>query len=330
MNATLLNIFYKEPDYDRWFTYDRYPRRIMRRIVRGPSQPGGVERYYLNLIDGFRRIGIPHLTNSFRYARSHPRSVVGVVGKGHLLTERHWRNPILFGPAGFSHPTENAEALETAPIEMILVSCEWMKQMYLPHTSLPIRVWPAGIDTYSWLPAPVEQKNIDVLVYDKIRWTREKYIPELLNPILERLRSYGLSYSVIKYGGYREEEFMSFLRQSRSMIFLVEHETQGFAYLQALSCDVPILVWDRGGYWRDPAFYPHKVRFEPVTSVPYWDDRCGMKFSDLEEFGINWSPFWDGVRLRSFRPRSYILENLTLEKCAFEYIGLVRQICESG
>ena len=47
-----LNLFYEEPDPDRWLPLDRYPRRLIRRIVRGPFQPGGTMRVYLNLRAG--------------------------------------------------------------------------------------------------------------------------------------------------------------------------------------------------------------------------------------------------------------------------------------
>jgi hypothetical protein len=55
--------------------------------------------------------------------------------------------------------------------------------------------------------------------------------------------------------------------------------TQGIAYQQALSCGVPILARDRGGHSQDPSYYPHKVIFSLVTSVPYSDGRCGRRFS---------------------------------------------------
>ena len=106
------------------------------------------------------------------------------------------------------------------------------------------------------------------------------------------------------------------------MIFLCEHETQGIAYQQALSCVVPILAWDRGGYWQNPAFYPERVRFEPVSSVPYWDGRCGLKFSDVEQLGQVLVEFTDGVKQEKFSPREYILENLTLERCARQYVRI--------
>ena len=44
-----LNLFYEEPDPDRWLPFDRHPRRLIRRLVRGPDQPGGAMRVFLNL-----------------------------------------------------------------------------------------------------------------------------------------------------------------------------------------------------------------------------------------------------------------------------------------
>ena len=110
------------------------------------------------------------------------------------------------------------------------------------------------------------------------------------------------------------------------MVFLCEHETQGIAYQQALSCGVPILAWDRGGYWQDPSYYPHKVTFGPVTSVPYWDERCGKTFKDITAFMDAWSSFWEDVCSQRFRPRDYILQNLTLEKCACTYWGFAEEV----
>jgi hypothetical protein len=151
-------------------------------------------------------------------------------------------------------------------------------------------------------------------------------VPEILEPVRRILEAKGMSYAVMRYGHYREEEFERALRRSRSMIFLCEHETQGIAYQQALSSGVPIMAWDRAGPWRDPTYFP-KVVFGPVSSVPYWDGRCGSKFWDAEEFEENWAEFWSKVTKRSFSPRSYILENLSLELRAKEYVTFAEQWC---
>ncbi len=113
------------------------------------------------------------------------------------------------------------------------------------------------------------------------------------------------------------------------MVYLCEHETQGIAYQQALSCGVPILAWERGGFWQDPSYFPHKVKFAPVSSVPYWDDRCGIKFKDITEFPTKLQEFLDKLARKQFAPRDYILENLTLEKCARRYVEIWDEVQES-
>jgi hypothetical protein len=322
----MLNIFYKEPDGDRWLPFDRYPRWLIRRAVRGRRKPGGMERYFLNLCDGLQRAAIPFRENSFGYVKHHPSEIAGIIGKGHLLRRYRWKNPIIFGPAVFSHPIDDLKAFKEVPIKIVLVSCEWMKRMYENYIDVPVAVWAAGIDTYSWSPAPQIDKTIDVLIYDKIRWEREKYESELIAPLLCHLRSHRLKFHVIRYGFYLEEEYQQLLKQSRCMIFLVEHETQGFAYLQALSSGVPIMAWDRGGVWKDPTYFPSKVVFSAVTSVPYWDARCGIRFCDAADFSANWSNFWHGVLSERFYPRDYVLENLTLEKSASEYLSITQDL----
>src|SRR5205085_6802515 len=132
--------------------------------------------------------------------------------------------------------------------------------------------------------------------YDKVRWEHERFEDELINPIVAHLERKQMSFITLRYGFYREEEFHRLLNRSRMMIFLCEHETQGIAYQQALSCGVPILAWDRGGYWQDPSYFPHRVKFQPVSSVPYWDERCGRTFAGIEEFKGAWQAFWSEYR----------------------------------
>jgi glycosyltransferase involved in cell wall biosynthesis len=110
------------------------------------------------------------------------------------------------------------------------------------------------------------------------------------------------------------------------MIFLCEHETQGIAYQQALSCDVPILAWDQGGYWLDPGFFPDKVKFAGVTSVPYWSQQCGIKFEGIADFDERLDEFLAADDSRRFTPREFIVGNLSLEKCAKKYVDFVTEI----
>jgi glycosyltransferase involved in cell wall biosynthesis len=318
----VLNLFYEEPDPDRWFPGDRYPRQVVRRIVRGKPQPGGQTRVFLNLCAGLDRIGARFRINEYSYALRHPDELVCIIGKPLVLDKIDWRNPILFGASGYSEPVSDPRLLDRLRVRKVLVPGPWVEKMCKPYWGDAVEAWPVGIDTDAWKPAPPGKKTIDVLLYDKVRWNHEQYEISLIEPIRDVLRRCNRSFVEIRYGSYNEAEYRGLLDRCRTLIFLCEHETQGLAYQEALSSGLPIFAWDRGGAWQDPAFYPHRVVFEPVSSVPYWDERCGLSFADIAEFEALWHQFWDGFRATRYEPRSYITENLTLEKCARKYLAI--------
>jgi hypothetical protein len=320
----VLNIFYEEPDEDRWMLLDRYPRRIARRLWRGPAQAGGHKRVFLNLCAGLDRLRIAYRVNDYRWAKLNPAELACIVGKPHVLDRMNWKNPILFGAAVHSHPIEDPTLLQRLPIRKVLVPGLWMRRMFQPYWGDAVEAWPVGIDSDRWQAAGPGQKAIDVLLYDKVRWERGRYAPSLIDPIRLFLRNRGHSVREFRYGFYREEDFCTALKHCRTMVFLCEHESQGIAYQQALSCDVPIFAWDRGGLWQDPTYYPDRVQFGPVSSVPYWDERCGLTFPNVQEFIAQWDRFWDTYRAGKLRPREFILESLTLERSAHRYVELTQ------
>jgi len=323
--AKTLNLFYLEPEPNRWFPGDRYPRRLIRRIVRGPRRPGGQERVFLNLKAGLRQLGVPFRVNDFAYARKHPEEPVGIIGKPHVLDMMEWKNPILFGAAVMSHPTDDPDLLQRKPIRKVLVPGEWMRKMCEPFWGGKVEAWPVGIDTDLWCPAPEVKKEYDFLIYDKVRWEHDRYEKELIEPIRSELRRQSLSFVEIRYGHYKEEDFHSLLKRCKAMIFLCEHETQGIAYQQALSMDIPIIAWDRGGFWQDPAYYP-QVRFAEVTSVPYWDNECGKKFKTTNQFKEVLIEFVENLFKSRYQPKKYILQNLTVKKCAEAYKKILSEL----
>ncbi len=319
-----LNLFYSEPDPDRWLPFDRFPRRIIRRLVRGPARFSGHRLVFLNLRRGLDRLGVPYRVNDYRYAHAHPQELVGIVGQPFLLDAHPWKNPILFGAAVYSHPVDDPDLLRRLPVRRVLVPGEWMRQMFEGLYGDRVSAWPVGIDTDAW-NVSASAKDIDFLVYDKVRWRHEDFDQTLITPVLNALHGRGLKTATLRYGFYQEQDFRSLLTRCRAMVFLCEHETQGIAYQQALAAGVPILAWERGGDWQDPTFYPDRVRFRPVSAAPYWDARCGVKFSGGEEFEARLDEFLGKLDRGEFAPRDYILENLTLEHCARCYVEHYRQ-----
>lgn len=324
----VINLFYEEPDPDRWIKFDRYPRKLIRRIFRGKARPGGVMMVALELMKGLDLLNIPYRFNDYNYASENPKELIGVIGKPHLIFKKRFKNPILFGAGVFSHPIECPDFFDKYPeVKKILVPGDWMRNMCEPFYPNKVESWPVGIDCKKWSKKIKKlESNIDFLIYDKIRWERKLYEAELIIPITSELNRLGLSYSTIQYGHYNHEQLIEKLSNAKAVIFLCEHETQGIAYQQILATDTPILAWDRGGYWQDPHYYPHQVRYRPVSSVPYWDDRCGIKFSSMSNFNEQIKIFCSLFEKNQFQPREYILEHLTLEKCALKYVEIYNSI----
>src|ERR1700712_3180790 len=107
-----INIFYNEPEVDRWIKFDRYPRKLLRRLLRGKERAGGQKMIVLGLMRGFDKLNIPYRFNDYKYIKKHPDEPACIIGKPHLLFERTWKNPIIFGAGIYSHPIECPELLE--------------------------------------------------------------------------------------------------------------------------------------------------------------------------------------------------------------------------
>jgi len=281
---------------------------------------------FLNLVAGLDRLGVPYRLNDYAHLSRHPGEVTCVVGKPPILDKIPRETPIVFGPAGYNHPIDAPTLFTDHHVLGVLVPCEWERQMFAVHWHDKVHVWPVGIDTDAWAPIEDAVKDIDVLVYNKIRFHLARDTAAVLEPILETLRASGRRIATLVYGHYRETEFQALLKRSRSMVFLCEHETQGIALQQALSCDVPVCAWDAGGPWQDTGYYPDRVNFESVTSVPYWHDRCGSTFIDADDFRAGFPTFWSRVSDGSFSPRRFILDKLTLETGARGYVDLVERL----
>ena len=294
-------------------------------------RPSGHRMVYQNLKKGLNRVGIPYRDNDFRYIRRHPDELMCIVGKPHLLFEYDWPNPIVFGASIFDHPVACPEFWERYPnVQKMLIPGPWMRDMFAEHYPEDrLAVWPVGIDIDERRPkSPSSEKPDRVLLYDKVRWAHDRYEKVLMEPIRRHLRSQGIEIETLRYGHYFPEDLKSALGRCRAVVFLCEHETQGIAYQQMLASGVPIFAWDRGGYWQDPNFFPDRVRYGSVSSVPYWDERCGMKFETADEFVDRFSDFWERVQAGEFVPRDYVVENLTLEKCARWYADIADEVQE--
>jgi glycosyltransferase involved in cell wall biosynthesis len=175
---------------------------------------------------------------------------------------------------------------------------------------------PFGIDTERFCEIkPIEQRNL-VFIYYKSR------NPQELEFIENLLKHNNIQYRIFSYRhGYDENEYLQYLQNSKYGIWLDAHESQGFALEEALSCNVPLLVWNIKSMNQE--FGQHYPDI-PATTIPYWDERCGEYFYDMSDFEIQCRNFFNN--LESYKPRKFILENLSSSVCEKRFMDMVLEL----
>jgi glycosyltransferase involved in cell wall biosynthesis len=307
---------------------DRFVRPLLRRVLRGRPRPGGLEKVFRNLCLGLDRLEVPYLVN-LPFNKLRGDDLVGVLGLGReSLRDYKQANPIVAGIGLMTHPGEWPSLCDDYPIAFYLQHSEWTNQIYAPYFKEKCRIWPVGIDTESWRPSNADEKVIDFLIYEKILWDRERKTADLLSPIRHELTKRKLTFMDIRYGVYGERAYKEALKKCRAMIFLSEHESQGLAYQECLASGVPVIAWDQG-WWLDPIRFAFAHSNIPASSVPYFDDRCGLRFERMDDFADTLTKFMDLDRSKRFSPRSYVIEKLTLEKCSRHFVEILAAAVQS-
>ena len=136
------------------------------------------------------------------------------------------------------------------------------------------------------------------------------------NSVKDFLTKNNQSFEVIRYGDYQEEQFVDTLKRCKYCILINKCESQGIAVQEIMSCNLPILVLDYT-LWDDRGD-DFKI---DATSVPYWDDTCGSRVTNLEEFENNFTSFINN--LKNYNPREFILENLNINKSTNQLIEIL-------
>lgn len=303
-------------EIDRFVPGDRLVRRWLRPVFGRPmSHLAGVRRVVRNFLTGLERKGVDHLYNPGPFTRRGRNKVISF-GIGEMgLAGVKPATPLICA-VGFPYPADFPDLCERYNVRRLLHHSQWVLdfvKMAGLYDEAIFDLWPAGIDTDFWRPAPAKAKSFDVLVYQKVIWDRESREQDLVRPIEAALAARGIDTRRINYGSYSPSEYRHALAGARAMVFLSPHESQGIAYQECLSCGVPVLAWNQGR-WLDPAQKAWGLDNVPASSVPFFDERCGATFLNLADFDSAFDSFWETVRRNGFAPREYMLENLTIEK----------------
>lgn len=264
--------------------------------------------------------------NDFATARKNPHYPIGVGGYPSILDcVETLPNPRIFGPGDWGLPgAGSTRVAQDARYKKLIQPSDWFADMYRPSCGDKMCTWFAGINTDRWPDFSAEPKNLDFVVYDKIRWHRDERVPRILDRILAHLEKTGRTYQVLRYGHHHHSEFRATLKRARAMIFVCEHETQGLACQEALATGTPVLTWDEGEMV-DPTLKPFVTPGLPISSVPYFSDGCGMRFK-VGEFEPVCDAFWQ--KIGHYAPRRYVQEHLSLALSARLYLHLYSSLLD--
>ena len=182
----------------------------------------------------------------------------------------------------------------------IIAPSEWVKNKFITKFNLPedkLAVWPVGIEEFN----NIRDVNYDCLIYFKRRDQSE------LDAVKKFLVSNGLSYRMVEYGTYGEDGFKQLVNSAKFCFLINGTESQGIAVQEIMSMGVPIIAWDIKE-WLDQG-EAYRV---PATSIPYWDERCGEVFFNIDNLEVTFSKFY--ATLDQYDPKSFIRDNLSFSK----------------
>jgi hypothetical protein len=256
--------------------------------------------------------------NDFAAARRLPNQPIGAAGYPTILEKlKVLPNPRLLGPGLYSSPLENPKLFDDPRNVIFLQTCEWHENMFRPWYGERMRRWFGGFDVADFPDARSALKKWDVLIYDKIYFNRDIYYPQTVERFCNMLDMLKLNYKIIRYGHYTYQEYLKSVRASRCMAFFAHSETQGMAYQECLASNVPIFAWDEG-IWPNPA--AKELGRDPIhcTSVPYFDERCGITFS-IASMVRDWDRFYEA--LGRFDSREFVAEKMSLAESAATYLS---------
>ena len=192
----------------------------------------------------------------------------------------------------------------------IIAPSEWVKNKFITKFNLPedkLAVWPVGIEEFNNIREP----NYDCLIYFKRRDQSE------LDAVKKFLVSNGLSYRMVEYGGYSEDGFKQLVNSAKFCFLINGTESQGIAVQEIMSMGVPIIAWDIKE-WLDQG-EAYRV---PATSIPYWDERCGEVFFNIDDLEVTFSKFY--ATLDQYDPKAFIKDNLSFECSVKTLLDILR------
>ena len=217
---------------------------------------------------------------------------------------------LIAGPNLVIKPDDD-EVMGSPEIDIHIVNSSWTHELYgqvLPSIKSKLKIWPAGVDTDFWCNSTKEKNH--VLIY--IKHIENDYYYK----VVKLIQKLNLKIIIIKYGSYTKKEYRRCLQVSKYAIFFTKTESQGLALAEAWSCNIPTLVFKISNITFPESDYV-------ASSAPYLTQDTGRFFTSLNELENILRKDINKKYLKTFKPREWVLRNMSDEVCAKKLIDLI-------
>lgn len=224
----------------------------------------------------------------------------------------------IFGPQ-FSVFPEYRLSIIKGPNSVYNLLSNWVTNIWKKYSicnDLKLIQLPFGVDTEKFVNTKSITEKNEVIVYFKHRNPVDLQLIEIF------LKDKRISYNIFSYDTrYSEETYLECLQNAKYCIWVDAHESQGFALQEALSCDVPLLVWNITSMNQE---FGSNYQVLAATTIPYWDPKCGEVFYNINELPSKYEIFIKNIE--NYRPREFILENLSVKVCENKLIEFINNM----
>jgi glycosyltransferase involved in cell wall biosynthesis len=218
------------------------------------------------------------------------------ISKQHVMFGPHMNSPIFLG---HSRDYQNFSA-----DDIFNCLCQWnINVMNLFDVKANLVALPFPVDVQKFSPSGEPKTKTLLMIKNRD--------PKIADFVRSQMK---FDYTFV-YGHYKEEDYLKALWACKFGCFIHRHESQGYAIQEAWACDVPLIVWDVKSQAEEIGVRIFKDDSGcGVTSVPYWDERCGIKVYTSEEF-LKAKHYMETADLSGLKPREFVLENLSVQAC---------------
>jgi len=272
-----------------------------------------------SLLEGLQKLGISFNYNPYFTYQLEPVAIVlaGVytLEQAIYLKRKGKIKKLIAGPNIIVFSSDYNNLIASPEIDLVITPADIVNQLYIldnPSLKGKIVAWPAGVDTDYFKPNLNTIRN-QILIFEK----QNKGPVGPIQPYINFLIFLGYNVKIIQYGNYKIEQYRDELQNSIIMLGFVTDESQGIAWAEAWSSDVPTFIWNNH-------LNVYRGRSYLCSTAPYLTDENGIFFDDFYDFQIKFKQ-WEQGHFR-FQPRKWCVENMSDEVCAKKLLDIIQSV----